>query len=155
MDIEALRSGYKEFYAEASAGGFGPPPEGEWTAEFIVAHIAANDDLLSTTTSQVLAGGDAQGYYNHDVIDNARLAVLVADRSGDLTSLVAWGREASDRLCALADELADRGDTLVHTHIVDGDTVVADQPLPWAAVLDIHAQRHLRRHIAQLRALRG
>ena len=56
MDTTTLRSAYASLIGEARQGGFGEPPEGEWNADQIIAHVAANDELLATTTRQVLDG---------------------------------------------------------------------------------------------------
>lgn len=153
MDTSKLRQAYEALFAEAAAGGFGPPPAGEWTAEQVLAHVAANDRLLAETTEAVLAG-DPRAYYNHDAIDVARLDALVAER-GDLAGLVELARGTSGALFALAERLGEQGDTPVHTYVRDGEQVMVDQPLPWGQVLDLHAGGHLPVHIQQLRSLRG
>ena len=38
---------YDALLAEVDAGGFAEPPPGELTAEQVVAHLAANDELMS------------------------------------------------------------------------------------------------------------
>ncbi|HZM74890.1 MAG TPA: hypothetical protein VFC19_04140 [Candidatus Limnocylindrales bacterium] len=85
MDTTPLRSAYAELIGEARQGGFGEPPDGEWNADQIVAHVAANDELLATATRQVLDSAK-QPYYNHDAIDTARLNELIAAK----TDLVQW-----------------------------------------------------------------
>lgn len=57
MDAAQLRQAYEVLLAEAETGGFGPPPPGEWTAEQVVAHVAANDELLIEATEAVIAYG--------------------------------------------------------------------------------------------------
>jgi hypothetical protein len=42
--LDDLAAAYDAFFAQAAAGGFGPPSPGEWTAEQVVAHVAVNDD---------------------------------------------------------------------------------------------------------------
>ena len=56
METAELRRAYDVLLAEADAGGFGPPPSGELTAEQVVAHLAANDELLTEATEAVIAG---------------------------------------------------------------------------------------------------
>jgi hypothetical protein len=153
MDTSRLREAYEALFAEAAAGGFGPPPPGEWTAEQVVAHVAANDRLLAQATEAVLAG-DPKAYYNHEAIDVARLDALVAEH-GDLTRLVELARGTSATLFSLAERLGDREGTPVHTYIRDGDRVMVDQPVPWGQVLELNASGHLPVHIQQLRSLRG
>jgi hypothetical protein len=106
METDKLRQAYQDLFAEAAAGGFGSPPAGEWTVEQVLAHVAANDQLLAETTEAVLAG-DPKAYYNHDAIDRARLDVLVAEH-GDLAGLVELACGTSAALFALADRLGGR-----------------------------------------------
>lgn len=150
MDTTTLRSAYADLIGEARQGDFGEPPEGEWTADQIIAHVAANDELLATATRQVLDGAAKQPYYNHDAIDTERLDKLIAAKTG----VVPWLEQTSATLCDLADQLYEGDMTLVHTRIVDGTITRLDRPLPWPAVLRTQAEMHLPRHLAQLRALR-
>jgi hypothetical protein len=152
METAALVKAYAELTAEARLGGFGPPPEGEWSAEQLIAHVATNDELLAQTTERVLDGDD-QAYYNHDAIALARLNEIVAAHGG-LPALVDWLGETSARLIELAALLREDDTTAVHTHIRDGGATKVDQPLPWVRVLQLQASSHLVAHLAQLRALR-
>jgi hypothetical protein len=43
MDVTRLRQRHDEFLAVAEAGGFGPPPAGEWDAGQILAHVALGE----------------------------------------------------------------------------------------------------------------
>lgn len=139
MDSTELRAAYAAFLAEAAAGGFGPPPPGEWTDAEIVAHIARNDELLAATTEQVLAGEPAS-------FDN-RPALRELDRS----DVAATGA----RLCDLVDRLTDaQAATVVPVFIQDGDRIAVDQPMPWGALLRAQSGFHLPAHAEQLRALR-
>jgi hypothetical protein len=152
MDTTALVKAYAGVSQEARLGGFGPPPQGEWSAEQLIAHLAANDELLAQTTQRVLDGDD-RAYYNHDAVDPERLGEIVAAH-GSMESLVRWLEQTSTRLIELAARLPEDDPTLVHTHIRDGGTVRVDQPLPWVRVLALQASSHLAAHLAQLRALR-
>lgn len=153
MHIMELRRAYDDFLAEVDAGGFGPPPPGEWSAEQIVAHVAVNDSLLCAATEAVL-GGHSRPYYNHDSIDEEQLNAVIKDYP-DLASLTVLVRAGGQRLCQLAERLdADRAVTPVHTHIRDGAVVRVDQLLPWARVIGLHRRLHLPAHANQLRALR-
>ncbi|MFB9233932.1 hypothetical protein ACFFWC_00025 [Plantactinospora siamensis] len=153
MDTAVLRRGYELVLAEIEAGGFGPPPEGEWTAEQVVAHLAANDELLAEATEAVLAGAP-YAYYNHNALHRPQLDGLVAE-CGGLAGLATLLRATSQRLCSLIDRLdAVAADVPVETHIRDGDRIVIDEPVPWGRVVDIHERVHLPAHTDQLRALR-
>jgi hypothetical protein len=78
MDTATLRKAYDELLAEIGRGGFGPPPDGEWSVAQVVAHVVTNDELLAETTRAALAG-DPRPYYNHDAVDTARLSGLGDD----------------------------------------------------------------------------
>jgi len=150
MDTTTLRAAYAELISQARQGGFGKPPQGEWSADQIIAHVAVNDELLAKATRQVL-DGQGQPYYNHDAIDTERLDVLIAANP----DVVRWLEQTSRELCDLADRLAEDDTTRVHTNIVDGVITRIDRPLPWPAVLRTQAEMHLPRHLAQLRSLRA
>jgi hypothetical protein len=47
METAELRRTYDVLLAEVDGGGFGPPQDGELSAEQILAHLAANDELMS------------------------------------------------------------------------------------------------------------
>jgi hypothetical protein len=49
MDTTKLDEGHRELAALARAGGFGPPPPGEWTAEQVLAHVACADTAIAST----------------------------------------------------------------------------------------------------------
>ncbi len=150
MDTTVLRAAYTELIAEARLGGFGDPPPGQWSAQQIIAHVAANDELLATATAHVL-NGDGQPYYNHDAINTERLDELIALKP----DLVAWLEETSARLCDLADRLPDDDQTMVHTQIIDGTHTRVDEPWPWPKALVVQAKVHVPAHLAQLIELRG
>jgi hypothetical protein len=152
MDAAELRQTYEVLLAEAETGGFGPPPPGEWTAEQVVAHVAANDELLIEATEAVIAGSPYV-CYNHNSIHRPQLDALVEQCHG-IPGLAARLRSTSGRLCALVDRLGPRSSAPVDTNIRDGDEIVINEPLPWGRTIDIHGRVHLPRHTNQLRALR-
>jgi hypothetical protein len=149
MDTSLLRSAYADFLELARTGEFRRPVQG-WSARQVIAHVAANDEMLAATTQEVLAG-TAQRYYNHDAIDTSHLDQLIGDRS--VGELADWVEETSSRLCDLVDTLPEDDGALVHTHIQDGEVTVVDQPLPWHRFVAVQASRHLPMHTSQLHAL--
>ena len=150
MDTATLRKAYDELLAEIELGGFGPPPNGEWSAAQVVAHVVTNDDLLAETTRAVLAG-DPRPYYNHDAVDTARLSAL----GDDLGALADRLRASSASLCDLLDGMDETAaGTPVHMEIRDGDRTALDAPIPWGKAAEIQARAHLPNHTEQLRALR-
>ncbi|MGN9779269.1 hypothetical protein ACTMS0_26430 [Micromonospora sp. H33] len=153
MDSGALRRAYEEVLAEVDVGGFGGPPEGQLTAEQIVAHLAANDELMTEATEAVLAG-TPYAYYDLAGVHRPDLDALVT-RCGGLDGLAVLLRATSQKLVTLVDRLGPAADTPVETHLREGFDLIVDEPLPWARVLDLHTRVHLPKHLAQLRMLRG
>lgn len=152
MDSGALRRAYAEVLAEVEAGGFGAPPAGQLSAEQIVAHLAANDELMTEATEAVLAGSPF-AYYDLETVHRPQVDALVAE-CGGLDGLATLLRATSQKLCALTDRLGPAAQTPVETHLREGFDLVVDEPLPWARTLDLHTRVHLPKHLAQLRMLR-
>jgi hypothetical protein len=143
---------YADFITEVLAGGFGPPPDGGWSAEQIAAHVALNHEGLIRVTEAILSG-EPVGYDNREATDPRDLDRYVAAYRGL--------RGLADRIAAtvvtlreLAGRLAERGSVSVPVRIQDGDRVLVDETLPWADVLATDEAVHVRRHLDQLRALR-
>jgi hypothetical protein len=153
METAGLRRAYEVLLTEVQAGGFGPPPPGELTAEQVVAHLVANDELLTEATEAVLVGSP-WAYYELDTIHRPQLDELVA-RYGGLDGLASQLRTTSEQLCALTERLSDKADTLVQTRLREGADLDIDEALPWGRTLDIHGRLHLPAHTDELRALRG
>ncbi|MGC1214708.1 MAG: hypothetical protein WA890_26050 [Micromonospora sp.] len=152
MESGELRRTYDEVLAEVDAGGFGEPPEGELSAEQIVAHLAANDELMSEATEAVLAGSPF-AYYDLDTIHRPQLDAL-ASECGGLDGLATLLRATSQKLCTLVDRLGDAAETPVDTVLREGADLDVDESLPWGRAVDLHIRVHLPMHLAQLRALR-
>ncbi|SCL20051.1 hypothetical protein GA0070624_1905 [Micromonospora rhizosphaerae] len=148
-----MRRVYDQVLAEVDAGGFGAPPEGELSAEQIVAHLAANDELMSEATEAVLAGSPF-AYYDLETIHRPQLDALVS-QCGGLDALATLLRATSQKLCVLADRLDPAAAaTPVDTHLREGFDLTVTEPMPWGRTLDLHARVHVPMHLAQLRALR-
>ncbi|MEU6205108.1 hypothetical protein ABZ814_16175 [Micromonospora musae] len=153
MESRRLRGAYEEVLAEIDAGGFAPPPAGQLSAEQIVAHLAANDELMVAATEAVLAGAPF-AYYDLETIHRPQVDALVAEHGG-LDGLAALLRATSGRLCALTDRLGLAAETPVEIHLREGFDLRVDDTLPWGRTLDLHTTVHLPKHLAQLRMLRG
>ncbi len=147
-----MRRAYGEVLAEVDAGGFGWPAEGRLSAEQIVAHLAANDELMSEATEAVLAG-TPYAYYDLAGVHRPELDALTAE-CGGLDGLATLLRATSQKLLTLVDRLGPAADTPVETHLREGFDLRVDEPLPWSRVLDLHTRVHLPKHRAQLRQLR-
>jgi hypothetical protein len=153
MQTEQLTAAYEAFLAEATVGGFGPPPAGEWNARQVVAHIAVNDGLVAEAIERVLAGEPAR-FDNSNATDWAKVTAF-ADEHGDLGGTIDAVRVSGARLCDLASRLTDeQAATELPVFLRDGDDIAVDQPLPLGRVLGLQASFHLPAHGDQLRALR-
>ncbi|WP_341719224.1 hypothetical protein QQG74_05620 [Micromonospora sp. FIMYZ51] len=152
MEVDGLRRAYDAVLAEVDAGGFGPPPPQRYSAEQIVAHLIAGDELMSEATEAVLAGSP-YAFYDLAEVHRPELDELVA-ASGGLAGLADRLRASSGRLIALVARLGPAADTPVETHLREGFELLVDEPLPWGRTIDLHTRVHLPRHHAELRALR-
>lgn len=153
MNSKALREAYDRFLAEAEAGGFGPPPAGEWDAPRLLAHIAAADASIASV-ALAIAAGLRPAYDNRATLDEWNLQRIVA-RAGDLAGLIALVRRNGDLLCAVAEQLDDADFAVpLHILIVSKDQVVVDEPRPLGFLVEGVGQVHLPLHTEQLRSLR-
>ena len=155
MDLSALETAYRNLLGEARTGGFSPPADtGAWPAELILAHVAANDRLLSALVAEVLA--DAPASYRNDAAYNTRYLHAVARAAGNWDGLVATVRASGLELVLLARQLdGAQARVPVTTRIVDGQTVRVDGPVPLSGLLHTHAEVHLPGRVEQLGALRS
>ncbi len=155
-DTAALRTAYEAFFTEALAGGFRSPPDGEWSAAQVVAHVAVNDDGLAGVC-RALVVEKPVSFDNALPNDPTVLDVLVRSHDGDLAALVATGRQRADEVCLLLERLSpEQLATEVPCRLADHGEVVADGPMGWGRLaVTVQASRHLPAHTDQLRALRG
>ncbi|WP_434743001.1 hypothetical protein [Micromonospora sp. SH-82] len=153
MESGPLRQVYAEVLDEIDAGGFGLPADGDLTAEQIVAHLAANDELMIEATEAVLAGSTF-AYYDLESIHRPQLDAMVSEYGG-LSGLTELFRSTSGKLCDLVERLGPAEQTPVETHLREGFALVVDEVLPWERTLDLHQRVHLPAHLEQLRALRA
>ncbi|NJP31998.1 hypothetical protein [Micromonospora thermarum] len=152
MEADRLRRAYDELLGEVDAGGFGPPPKGQLGAEQIVAHLAANDELMIEATEAVLAGAPF-AYYDLETIHRPQVDALVAEYGG-LDALATLLRATSQKLVTLVGRLGPAAETPVDTHLREGYDLNVSEPQPWGRVVDLHTRVHLPKHLAQLRMLR-
>ncbi len=156
VDLGDLAAAYDAFFTEASRGGFGDPPEGEWDAAQVVAHVALND-LAMTAVAHALVDGRSDPRFENVVCQDRGVLAAEVTRAGDLAALVATARRAADIAMAAVSRLdADQLATPVHCTLHHDGQVVLDQPMPWRQVaVEIQAARHLPAHTGQLSDLRG
>ena len=155
VNLSVLDGAYATFFEEAERGGFGPPPDGEWDAGQVVAHVALND-LAMTAVAQAIVQGRGELVFANEVCqDRAVLDAFVQD-AGDLSQLVARARSISAVARAATARLdRSRLATPVHCRMLHDGTVVLDEPVHWGRIA-VHTQatRHLPAHTGQLRDLR-
>ena len=154
MDATGMRTSLGEFLAVAEAGGFGPPPAGEWDAERMLAHVASA--LASGAAAGLaIASGQRVVYDNRISLDEWNLQRITAEAGGP-AGLVDLVRRYGDLLCGVAAGLTERelGGSL-HVLIVSKDQLLVDTPRPLGSLLAGLCQTHLPPHADQLRGLRG
>ncbi len=106
MDVTRLRQRHDEFLAVAEAGGFGPPPAGEWDAGQILAHVALGE-ASGAAASLAIAAGQRAVYDNRPSLDEWNLRRMVGDASG-AGGLVGVVRRYGELLCDIAAGLTER-----------------------------------------------
>lgn len=155
METAALEGAYRRFIAVAREGGFRPPADrSAWPAEHLVAHVLANDRLLSAATAEILAGG-APSYDNTPATLEPYLAEI-GRAAGDWDGLVATARQCGLELVMLARRLDGAAvDRPVQVRILDGGTVRVEGMVPWSGVLATQAEVHLPAHTEELEQLRA
>jgi hypothetical protein len=153
VDDGALRQAYAGLVQEALAGGFGEPPEGEWSAAQVLAHVIVNDRLLAIVTAELLDDGEPS--FSNEMSQRTTLLDAVVATCPDLAALAQelarQGRELCQLVGRLTPELAARRVTV---HFEDHGEVVLEASMPWEQIMSIHAERHLPAHLEQLTALR-
>ena len=154
MDVRALRQAHEDFLEVAKAGGFGPPPPGEWDAERLLAHVAAADAAIASVGLAVAAGQRA-AYDNRPSLDEWNLRRIVAE-AGGLDGLIELVRERGRLLCEVAAALSESAGTVrINVLIISNDELVVDEPWPLADLIAGAGTIHLPRHGRQLAGLRS
>jgi len=154
MDVRALRQAHEDFLEVAKAGGFGPPPPGEWDAERLLAHVAAADAAIASVALAV-AAGQRSAYDNRPSLDEWNLRRIVAE-AGGLDGLIELVREWGRLLCEVAAALSESAGTVrINVLIISNDELVVDEPWPLADLIAGVGTIHLPRHGRQLAGLRS
>jgi hypothetical protein len=160
MDVRALRQAHEDFLEVAKAGGFGPPPPGEWDAERLLAHVAAADAAIASAALAV-AAGQRPAYDNRPSLDEWNLRRIVAEAGGadgaaGLDGLIALVREWGRLLCEVAGALSESAAAVrINVLIISNDELVVDEPWPLADLITGVGTIHLPRHARQLAGLRS
>jgi hypothetical protein len=153
VDTGRLRLAHEEFLALAEAGGFGPPPPGEWNAGQLLTHLAATDASIASVALAV-AGGMRPAYDNRPSLDDWNLR-RIADAAGGGPGLAQLLRGHGEILCAVAARLSEADLAVqVPVLIISNNQVVVDQPQTLGWLIGGVADIHLPLHAIQLRSLR-
>ena len=156
-DLGALRAAYAAFFDAAERGGFGgPPADGEWDADQVLAHVALND-LAMTAVAHALVHRGADLEFRNVVCQDAEVLAAEIARTPDRAARIARGRALADVAMAAVSRLdPDQRGTLVHCVLHHDGRVVVDEWMPWEVVaVDVQAARHLAAHTGQLEDLRS
>ncbi|HEV8558101.1 MAG TPA: hypothetical protein VGR06_17130 [Actinophytocola sp.] len=152
MDTTGLRAAYADFLAVAEAGGFGPPPPGEWDADHILAHIYAGHAQI-TSIALAVAAGLRPPYDNRPGLDGWNLQRVI-DQAGDRAGLIRLIRQGEELHLAVTEHLTKADlEVQVPVLIISNDEVVVDEPWPLAQLVFGIGMVHLPRHADQLRSL--
>jgi uncharacterized protein YciI len=149
LNIEAA---YAPFVAALLAGGFQAPPEGEWSAEMVAAHLVRNNDLIADAAEK-MAAGTVIAYDNAGSIDDESLTRLVEIAGG----VVGLAREVERSAVRLNRSYLALGDAKIgaelHVVIADHGATVRNGPMSIGSLIEGNAGFHLDMHHEQLRAL--
>lgn len=154
-DLNELAAAYDAFLAEATRGGFGPGPEGEWNADQILAHVALNDAAMVAVCQALVHGRQAR--FENIVCQDPQILADAIDNAGSRDELIARAQAAATATMAAVRRLSpDQLATEVHCHLLHDGNVMVDGPRPWGAVaIEVQAGMHLPAHITQLQNLRS
>lgn len=154
VDTSDLGAAYEKFFATAEGDGFGPAPEGQWSAPEVLAHVALND-LAMVAVAQCLIDREEPTFRNGVSQDRANLARVI-EQCGDMAGLIDFGRSCAAQAKAVVGRLdAEQQATMVHCVLEHDGAVVLDDARPWAALaVKVQAEMHLPAHIGQLEDLR-
>lgn len=153
MDTTALRSAYEKFFEVAAAPELGEAADGGWNADQVLAHVLSVDAATAAVALGV-ASGSRPTFDNRICLDGWNLDRIIAEHSGR-AGLIAHVRRQADLLCDIADQLSEQATAvLVPALLMSGDTLLLDQPIPLAALIDGLAENHVPVHTRQLVDLR-
>jgi hypothetical protein len=151
VSSRSFHDAYNPFVALLREQHFSTPSEG-WSAEFIAAHVAHTNNRIAHVVEQVLVG-ESPTYDNRDDIDDAEL-LAYADSVGGLDGLTLAVENSAARLASAAAALSEsQCEQLIPVVIVDGDTLVVDEPMPLIGLIEGNFAFHLDLHHRQLEAL--
>lgn len=153
MDTTALRTAYDGLLDAAATPDLGEADDGGWNVDQILAHVLSVDASIAAAALEVVAGA-RPSFDNRLSHDPYNLDRIIAEHE-DRKTLMARVRAQASVLCDIADRLTtDDVSVLVPTVLVSHDTLVLDQPIPLATLIDGLANDHVPVHTQQVRDLR-
>jgi hypothetical protein len=157
MDITSLQDAYRVLLDAAAVAGSGDaipvPPDGEWNAGQILAHVS----LVSAATiaaASAIASGANTTYDNRTALDPWTIQRVIALAGGNAGLQDRITRQG-DALCALGGSVLSETElnTLVPTLLLSNDALLVNQPMPLRDLLTGLADTELPGHTRQLLAL--
>jgi hypothetical protein len=128
------------------------PPDGEWNADQIVAHVS----ILTATTlraAAAISSGEHTTYDNRISHEEWTLGHVLRAAGGS-AALLERVRVQAEALCGYATALGQADlETLLPTRLISHGAVLVDQPLALGVLLDGFADNEIPGHTSQLLAL--
>jgi hypothetical protein len=151
MDTTALRSAYETLLETAALPDLGDAHDGGWNADHVLAHLLSVDATISAVALGVVSGSRPT-FDNRICLDPWNLERIIAEHSGR-AELIEHVRAQAGVLCDIADQLGpEAAAVLVPTFLMSNGTLVLDQPVPLAGLINGLAEDHVPRHAQQLRS---
>lgn len=156
MDTTALRSAYDrllEVAALPDLGAANDADDGGWNADQVLAHLLSVDAATAAVALGVVSGARPT-FDNRITLDAWNLDRIITEHTGR-ADLIDHVRIQATILCDIADQLTEPATSvLIPSLLLSNNTLVLDQPIPLAALIDGLAEDHVPRHAQQLLDLR-
>lgn len=153
MDTDAFVAAHEAFEAYVVEADECEPAG--WSARLVAAHVIGTDRLLTETAARILFGTRLMygkpATYDAEFLGSDAYLRAIADSIGDRCALVDELRRSRAALVAIVSQLsASDGATAVPARIVDGPRVLVDGPVPFAILLQRHADVHIPAHALEV-----
>jgi hypothetical protein len=152
LDTQDFRRAYSEFLDAAQRQDFGPPADGGWNADMVLAHVIVGDRLIAEAAAKIMAGVPTS--FDNLASQSEPYLQSVIDAAGSRDGLLAEVRRTGDELIALIERMTEeQASTPLQCKVVSDNAVVFDTTFPLAALLRAPVDTHLHMHSQQLAAL--
>lgn len=153
MNTTALRIAYDRLLEMAATPDLRAADDGGWDADDVLAHLISVDAGILAAAWGVVSGS-RPSYDNRIAHDRSNLDRIIAEHPGR-AALIDRLRHQADALCDFANQLTEDAAAIrVPTILVSNDSVVVDEPIPLAGLIEGLAVNHVPEHTEQLAALR-